>query len=83
MAFGERLKELRIAANLSREQLAEKSGVARGTIRDLEQGLHSPSWQTAQKLAAALGVTALGVTFQDAGPAPPKAPAKPKKRKPT
>jgi transcriptional regulator with XRE-family HTH domain len=77
MAFGDRLKELRTAANLSREELAEKSGLSRGGVRDLEQGVRSPSWKTVQLLAKALNVDC--TAFQDA-PAPEKKTSrKPKK----
>jgi transcriptional regulator with XRE-family HTH domain len=55
MTFAERLKELRSKAGLSREQLAEGSGLARGTVRDYEQGKRKPTLESAVKLASALG----------------------------
>jgi transcriptional regulator with XRE-family HTH domain len=57
--FGPRLKELRIAAGLSRNQLAEKTGgvVLVRTVEALEQGRNYPSWPAVLALAAALGVT--------------------------
>lgn len=77
MAFGTRLRELRVAGNLSREQLAEKSGISRGAIRNIEQGIRSPAWETVQALAAALGVSCEAFN-ESAAPEP----AKPKRAAP-
>jgi transcriptional regulator with XRE-family HTH domain len=55
--FGERLRELRAAAGLTQEQLAEKAGVKVGTLRDLEQTRNSPRWTTVVALSRALGVS--------------------------
>jgi transcriptional regulator with XRE-family HTH domain len=52
--FGERLKAHREAAGLSQPQLAERSGVPVGTIRDYEQGRREPLLGAAAKLARAL-----------------------------
>src|SRR5260370_21036150 len=53
--FAARLKKLRQQANLTQEQLAEKSGLDVGTIRQLEQGTRTnPQWQTACALARGL-----------------------------
>jgi transcriptional regulator with XRE-family HTH domain len=57
MTFAEKLKVLRSDQSLSREELAVKSGLARGTVRDYEQGLRSPTLESAVKLARALGVS--------------------------
>jgi transcriptional regulator with XRE-family HTH domain len=54
--FGRRLRELRLAAGLTQEQLGEKRGLSLGGVRDLEQGRNQPSWETVLALAAALGV---------------------------
>lgn len=56
MTFAEKLKILRTAAGLSREQLAEATGLARGTVRDYEQGKRKPTLESAVKLAAAVNV---------------------------
>lgn len=45
----------REAANLSQEQLAEKSGVSRITISRIETGRISPSVKTLNRLARAMG----------------------------
>jgi transcriptional regulator with XRE-family HTH domain len=55
LTFGEKLKELRTAADMTQAGLASASGVPIGTIRDYEQGKRDPLLSTAQKLAHALG----------------------------
>jgi putative transcriptional regulator len=50
-----RLKELRIARNLTQEVLAEKVGVTRQTIISIEKGRFVPSVRLALLLAQALG----------------------------
>lgn len=55
-AFSLRLKELRRLAGLTQSQLAEKAGMTKAGIANLEQGLRSPSWETVLKLTEALGV---------------------------
>jgi transcriptional regulator with XRE-family HTH domain len=57
MVFADRLRELRSKATKSREELAQASGLARGTIRDYEQGKRKPTLESAAKLADALGVS--------------------------
>lgn len=53
--FADRLKKLRQQANLTQEQLADKSSLDVGTIRQLEQGTRTnPQWQTACALARGL-----------------------------
>jgi DNA-binding XRE family transcriptional regulator len=53
--FAARLKTLRQDAKLTQEQLAEKSGLDVGTIRQLEQGTRrNPLWQTVCALARGL-----------------------------
>ena len=54
--FAVRLKKLRDQSKLTQEQLAEKSGLDVGTIRQLEQGTRTnPLWQTICALARGLG----------------------------
>jgi transcriptional regulator with XRE-family HTH domain len=57
MAFNARLRELREAANLSQAELAERAGLSKGGIADLEQNRNRPTWDSVQKLAVALGVS--------------------------
>lgn len=54
--FAQALKRLREAAGLSQAALAKRAGMNRFTVAKLEQGLHEPSWATANALAKALGV---------------------------
>lgn len=51
-----RLRELREHASLSQMELAERSGVSRATIADLERGKRKPHPRTRRKLAEALKV---------------------------
>lgn len=54
-SFAARLKKLREQAKLTQEQLAEKSRLDVGTIRQLEQGTRTnPQWQTVCALARGL-----------------------------
>ena len=50
------LRELRIAAGLSQRELAERAGVAAGTVFGLEAGGRHPYPRTRRRIAAALGV---------------------------
>ena len=51
-----RLRELRERASFSQMELAERSGVSRATIADLELGKRGARPKTRRKLARALGV---------------------------
>jgi transcriptional regulator with XRE-family HTH domain len=55
--FAGKLKELREAAGLSQQQLADKAGISLGAVRHFEQGLRGPAWKNVLALAAALGVS--------------------------
>ena len=56
-AFGELLRRFRNAAALSQEALAERAGLSRNGISDLERGLHpAPRFETVRLLADALGL---------------------------
>ncbi len=54
--LGRRVAELRLRAQLTQAQLAERLGVATETISRLERGVVLPSLETMNDLAAALGV---------------------------
>ena len=56
-AFAGRLKELREGKGLTQPQLAERAGMTKAGIADLEQGRRKPSWETVLALAKALGVS--------------------------
>src|SRR5947209_3130224 len=81
VTFGTRLKELREAAGLSRQELADKAGLKIGGIRDIEQGRRMPMFDTAQALAVALGVDCTAFTEPPSGPYTPR-PGRPAKTKP-
>lgn len=53
--FPGRLKELREAKGLTRDQLAVAAGVSSHTVAKLEQGTRSPTLAAAWKIAQALG----------------------------
>ena len=61
--FRKTLKKLRADAGLSQQALATLAGMSMGGLRDLEQGVNAPSWETVVKLADALGVDCRA--FQD------------------
>jgi transcriptional regulator with XRE-family HTH domain len=63
--FGRVLKQLREAAGLTQEQLAERAAMHKFGVAKLEQGLREPSWATVQALANALGTNCLA--FVDDG----------------
>jgi transcriptional regulator with XRE-family HTH domain len=52
----ETLAKRRLAAGLSRDQLAEVSGISRETIRRVELGVFTPRASTALALASALTI---------------------------
>jgi transcriptional regulator with XRE-family HTH domain len=79
--FAGRLRELREAKGLSREQLAESAGMKVGGIRDLEQGVRSPTWKTVLALCQALSVSCEEFTREPAD-RPPAAPGRPRKAAP-
>jgi DNA-binding XRE family transcriptional regulator len=51
----ERLRTLRSEAGLTQAEMAERSGLPQSHISRLENGRHSPSRATLEKIAAALG----------------------------
>lgn len=51
-----RIKNARIAAGLTQDQLASKCGLTQSHICRLETGLHSPTSMTLEKIATALGL---------------------------
>ncbi len=55
--LGNRLKELRLAAELTQAELADTVRVSRKTINTVENGVFIPSTILALRLAAALNVS--------------------------
>lgn len=54
--FAAILARIRTAAGLSVPDLARKSGLSDDVLRQYETGKRSPTWESVQKLATALGV---------------------------
>ncbi len=50
-----RIRDARKEANMTQDQLAEKTGIPQSHISRLEQGDHSPTFKTLEKIAAAVG----------------------------
>ena len=62
--MGYKIKELREAMKRTQEELAEKSGVSRGTISALENGIdRTTTSKTLVKLAQALDTTVDRIFF--------------------
>jgi non-specific serine/threonine protein kinase len=55
-SFGSVLREVRLAAGLTQEALAERSGVSSRSIQALERGENRPQQETARRLAEALAL---------------------------
>jgi DNA-binding XRE family transcriptional regulator len=73
--FAERLRQLRLGAGLTQEQLASAAALPLGSIRNYEQGQREPYWQVVFRLAAALGTDATAFAGC-VGTEPPQAPPK-------
>lgn len=56
--FGANLRHHRKAKGWTLEQLSEQVGVSRETIGKIERGVAAPLFETAEKIAATLGVPA-------------------------
>jgi transcriptional regulator with XRE-family HTH domain len=69
--IGRRLHELRTAAGLSLDALAQKSGVSRSNISLIERGQSSPTAVVLDKLSSALGVSVASMFEAEAAAAPP------------
>lgn len=55
-AFGERVRKLRIKANLRQEDLADRCGLYRTYLSRIETGMANPTLTMIQALADSLGV---------------------------
>ena len=56
MKIVNKVKQYRKAARMTQSQLAERAGVSRQAISDIETGKHDPTISVALLLARALGV---------------------------
>lgn len=61
--LGSRLKEVRTAAGLTQQGLADKAGVSRKTVNTVENGVFIPSTLLALDLARALETTVEALFF--------------------
>lgn len=57
MRVGERIAELRTGAGLSQSELAQRTGVTRQAMSQIETGRSAPFRSTLEGIAAALGIT--------------------------
>ncbi|WP_439364501.1 helix-turn-helix domain-containing protein [Bradyrhizobium sp. DASA03005] len=57
IAFGKTIADLRQAAQISQEELAERAAIHRTYVSQIERGLKSPTIFMLFKLAAALNTT--------------------------
>ena len=55
--FGMRIKELRLANNLTQEQLAEMINIERSNLAKIEAGRHFPSSENLEKFASAFNIS--------------------------
>ena len=56
-ALGEAVRELRLKRKATQEDIAAGAGITTATLSLIERGQANPTWDTARKLAAALGVS--------------------------
>ncbi|HMB84227.1 MAG TPA: helix-turn-helix transcriptional regulator [Terriglobales bacterium] len=56
-SIGDRIKEIREERKLTQDQLAEKSGVSKGFLSDIENSKRNPSSEYVLKIANALGAS--------------------------
>lgn len=57
-AFGDVVREARLAAGWTQEELAHRAGVHRTYVGDLENGRKSPTLDVVEAIASALGILA-------------------------
>lgn len=69
MAFGQKLRSLRILKNLTQEELGERTDLTKGYISQLENDQSSPTVETLQDILTVLGVS-LADFFSDKQPNP-------------
>ena len=78
--FGERLRQLREAASLTQQQLAESVGCTWESISRWERGTREPGWSQVLALAQALGVDCTAFTQEPSTEATePRKPGRPRK----
>jgi transcriptional regulator with XRE-family HTH domain len=81
-AFGSRIKELRLLAGMTQEDLAERCGLFRTYMSRIETGQANPTLTMIHALATSLAVTP-GSLFDPAGDPPEEAVPAPRKPRPS
>ncbi len=76
--LGERIRELRAGAGLSREQLADGAGVSVRAVIQWELGEREPGWFNMLALAEGLGVQ-VSAFLKEPAPRPQAGPGRPPK----
>jgi transcriptional regulator with XRE-family HTH domain len=56
-ALGEAIRELRSKRKATQEDLAAGAGITPATLSLIERGQANPTWDTARRIAGALGVS--------------------------
>lgn len=56
-ALGEAVRDLRLKRRATQEDIAAGAGITAATLSLIERGQANPTWDTARKLATALGVS--------------------------
>nr|WP_316640459.1 helix-turn-helix transcriptional regulator [uncultured Roseateles sp.] len=77
IAFGLRIKELRVACGMTQEELAESTGFFRTYMSRLETGAANPTFDALLVLAKALDVSPAALFEQPAAESPKRARAPP------
>ena len=75
--FGVKLRALRLAAGLTQQELADRVGTNTVGLSRLENGAVLPSWDTAVRIAAALGVSLDEFRIETTGDPAVQMPARP------
>lgn len=61
--IGEAIKMVRTSFNLKQYDIAERCGISRSHISQIEQGDRDPSWKTLVSICAALGIDVSIITM--------------------
>ena len=57
MTFGKKIRMTRRLQDLTQDQLAEMSGIDKGTLFKIEKDITSPTWDTIVRLTKSLSLT--------------------------
>jgi transcriptional regulator with XRE-family HTH domain len=80
--FAGRLRELREQAGVTQQQLADRAGLTREGVAQLETGRREPAWRTVLALCQALEVSCEAFAQPPGGDGSPRPPGRPPKRAP-